>query len=181
MKKDTSDTRLSKIGISNFLSFDNQSPVKLGSLNIFVGKNSSGKSTVLHALALLSETMYDPSEQTGMLLSGNGINLGTFENVVHKNDISNPIKFDLSFSSTSSPAYDRLTLNLKGEANDLRLGISTMTGYKAQRRSFVIQGKSGGAASFIKNKSSISKPSWITCRFDHFLPISPISAHQGLH
>ena len=83
--------RIKKVGLQNFLGYGKYEELDIGQLNIFVGKNSSGKSTILHALALLSETLIDPSVDTSLLLSGNGIDLGVYQDTVFKGNRSSSL------------------------------------------------------------------------------------------
>lgn len=52
---------IEKIKIKNFRSIKNQEFSNLGNLVVFVGENSSGKSTVLNAIRILNEKNYSPS------------------------------------------------------------------------------------------------------------------------
>jgi predicted ATPase len=62
---------LQAITLRNFLSFGPQSPcLPLGSLNVFVGPNASGKSNLLEAIALLRSA---PNDLRPVILRGGGI------------------------------------------------------------------------------------------------------------
>jgi len=53
------------LGITNYRSFDSEGVLieDLGRINIFIGKNNSGKSNILKYLKSISEKMYFLSEQ----------------------------------------------------------------------------------------------------------------------
>lgn len=47
--------QISELRLSNFKSYKNSGPIALGSINVFTGKNNSGKSALIQALALLQQ------------------------------------------------------------------------------------------------------------------------------
>lgn len=174
---------LTSFGIGSFLSFAKQEPVDLGQLNVFVGRNSSGKSTVLHALALLAETLADDSPYTSMLFAGNGLNLGTFRDVVHGNDVKKTIVFDLALPMpdvTGIAAGElapeqvpvRVRVCLKHDAESRRPYASAASVYSADgNRCFTLQGNPQGRSGGYQVGSFGRKPSSLVARFNHFLPI----------
>jgi predicted ATPase len=54
-------------------------------ITIFIGENSSGKSTVLHALAALSQTAVLPNDQRALILDDEkaAVHLGRFIEIIH--------------------------------------------------------------------------------------------------
>lgn len=77
-------------------------------LNIFAGRNNSGKSSALSALNLLAQTLsIKELNGTPLLLNGQYDQLGTFIDVVHENIARRPLGIDIGFDR-----YD-LTLDFK--------------------------------------------------------------------
>ncbi|GAB2746698.1 AAA family ATPase [Kitasatospora kifunensis] len=78
---------LEQIGITNFKAFAQQELV-LSPFTLLTGLNSSGKSTVLQALALLRQSydagLLDPGVDGGLLLNGEFVELGTGQDVRHE-------------------------------------------------------------------------------------------------
>ena len=93
---------LSKIYIDNFKSYSNETWIDLSNLNIFLGANSSGKSTALQALLVLKQTFECNSPNIDLLLSGKYVTLGDFDDV-----INNPKDqfFKIGISTTSCSEY----------------------------------------------------------------------------
>jgi hypothetical protein len=171
---------LASFGVENFLSFAKQEPVSLGRLNVFVGRNSSGKSSVLHALALLAETVGDPSPHTSLLLAGNDINLGTYRDVVHKNQARRSMAFDLAMVGrgkgrrrpTTAPSRYRITF--KEDATSRRPYLSAVAAYSGDGdRCFTLQGFPGGGTAGYRATQYANyarKPVGVVPAVRHFLP-----------
>jgi predicted ATPase len=92
------NTRLNKILISNFKSYVDDLWIDLSYLNVFLGANSSGKSTALQALLTLKQTFECNSPNIDLLLSGKYVTLGDFEDVIN-DDENNEFKIGVSTSS----------------------------------------------------------------------------------
>ena len=74
--------RLSGIEIENFKSFAEKQYICLSDLSVFLGANSSGKSTALQALLVLKQTMECNSPDEELLLSGKYVSLGDFYDLI---------------------------------------------------------------------------------------------------
>lgn len=92
------DTKLNKILISNFKSYVEDSWIDLSYLNVFLGANSSGKSTALQALLALKQTVECNSPNIDLLLSGKYVTLGDFDDVINNKE-DNEFKIGVSTSS----------------------------------------------------------------------------------
>lgn len=79
---------LKKLHIRNFKSIKDLK-IDPKELNILIGPNNSGKTSVLHSLALLKQTVEI------MTLAGRLINLGDFNNVVYKHDSRRVIRISV--------------------------------------------------------------------------------------
>jgi hypothetical protein len=168
------------LGLENFLSYSKQPPVDLGRLNVFIGRNSSGKSAVLHALALLSETVGDASPYTSLLLAGNDLNLGTFRDVVYKNRSGEAIAFDISMVAhgrgrrrpATSPTRFRMTF--KEDEASRRPYLSAVAAYsRDDDRCFTLQGFPGGGSPGYRATGYADykqKPAGVVPSIRHFLP-----------
>ncbi|MFD2053371.1 AAA family ATPase [Mesorhizobium calcicola] len=65
-------------------------------LNIFIGANNSGKSSILSAINLIAQTHFaSRGSSSPLVLNGPYEELGTFQDVVHGNNVRTPIGFDL--------------------------------------------------------------------------------------
>ena len=74
---------LTRIDLRHFKCFD-LLKLPLRPLTLLSGPNSSGKSSVLQAIALLSQTVREQERGTQLMLNGSSIQLGTAGNVIDK-------------------------------------------------------------------------------------------------
>lgn len=72
---------LKQIELRNFKCFS-QLKLPLRPLTLLSGRNSSGKSSVLHALALLHQTCREHEHSTRLMLNGSALSLGTVSDVI---------------------------------------------------------------------------------------------------
>lgn len=84
-----------KVKINNFRGFVNQN-FDLSRVNIFIGENSSGKSSFLKFLLALKQTIEEP-EISNLILNGNLVDLGNFKESVYYHEEDRKIKFSFSF------------------------------------------------------------------------------------
>ena len=167
---------LSSVGIGGFLSYASKKTIPLGKINTFIGTNSSGKSALLHALALLGSTLEDPSPDTSMLLAGNGINLGPFSDVIHGGKVDSPFKIDVSLAgleqegpSEAAPTGAQMTFRRDPQTD--RPYLSAVSIYAGLQRLFTMQGRPGGGVQSILTTSAFKKPLTMDARLHHFLPM----------
>ncbi|MDV6170011.1 DUF3696 domain-containing protein [Flavobacterium sp. DG1-102-2] len=84
-----------KVNIHNFRSFQNQS-FDFSKVNILIGENSGGKSSLLKLLLALKQTMDSPTESNLKLL-GDFTDLGNFEEVIYQKN--KKLRIKLGFES----------------------------------------------------------------------------------
>ncbi|MCE9977420.1 AAA family ATPase, partial [Leclercia adecarboxylata] len=85
------------IGLQNFRSFVSKTFIELKPITVFVGKNSSGKSSLLRTFPLFRQSIEENT--TGPILwFGRYVDFGDFTDVLSKNSESKEITFSFSFS-----------------------------------------------------------------------------------
>ena len=77
--------------IRNFRSIKDSGTVELGPLNIFIGPNNSGKSSILATLLMLKQSLQDKDFETGLVTSGPLIDLGSYFDIVPKSSDEAPL------------------------------------------------------------------------------------------
>jgi predicted ATPase len=90
---------IKELKIKNFKAFD-ECHLKLAPLTILVGANNSGKSSILQSILLLKQTYEYGHAEIPLILNEKYYDFGTYEDLIHKNDITN--KFYLSVTSNST-------------------------------------------------------------------------------
>ena len=103
------DYSICNISIDNFKSYATLQKINISDLSVFLGANSSGKSTALQALLAIKQTMECNSRDIELLLSGQYVALGDFDDVVYdkmRNDFSIGIDFRCEKSNETSDKKD---------------------------------------------------------------------------
>jgi hypothetical protein len=104
---------ITSIEIENFKAFGKPQRIDLRPLTLLYGPNSSGKSSVIHAIHYAYEVLVNRNYDVGRTeLGGDQIDLGGFRNIIHNRDLSQSIrlKFDLDLSRRSWPNFPELFL-----------------------------------------------------------------------
>lgn len=96
---------INHLTLRDFRAFKRQK-FSFAKLNIFVGRNNSGKSSVLSALNLIAQTINERElEGTPLLLNGQYDSLGTYIDVVHGNMATRPIGMEIGFDRYNRQLY----------------------------------------------------------------------------
>jgi AAA15 family ATPase/GTPase len=104
----TEETMITAIEIKNFKGIGDRVKIDLKPITLLFGANSSGKSTIIQAMHYACEIFdrhnLDPDKT---IIGGEALDLGGFENLVHKHDLSKTISmsFHLDLSHISLPDY----------------------------------------------------------------------------
>ena len=93
----------------------NQQWIELKPITLLFGPNSAGKSTILQALHYVREILERKNVDPDVTIAGGLLDLGGFKSVVHKHDLSQPIRIKVELDI--SPYYDSveyLPINFEG-------------------------------------------------------------------
>ena len=82
---------IKKLYLNNYRAFEEVS-LDFSKINLFFGPNNSGKSSLLSSINLLSQTLQSRDSNVSILLNGNLEDLGTFRDIVFKNEVKRKIK-----------------------------------------------------------------------------------------
>ena len=93
-----------KYKLDNFRSYENQS-IDFKRVNILIGENSGGKSSLIKSILALKQTIEYP-EISNLILNGKYTDLGNFTETIKNHDDSQPLRFSFSFKE-NLPAYAR--------------------------------------------------------------------------
>mgnify|MGYP001810645558 CR=1 FL=1 len=94
---------ISKVGIRNFKGISEQNNITIRPLTFFIGPNSSGKSSCIHALACLSQTLKIPNNTKHLVLDDEyaNVHLGRFIDVIHSKSYQDEIELSIELNDTS--------------------------------------------------------------------------------
>lgn len=115
---------ISALTVGNFKGVANQTTFKIRPITIFVGANSSGKSSCIHALACLSQTIKLGDASTPLVLDNENaqVHLGRFIEIVHSKSYSDPISLGISAGDIEIRFGEE---SIKGEVSSTYLFKST--------------------------------------------------------
>lgn len=90
---------ITQFEVENFKAFADKQTLKFAPITLIYGPNSSGKSSVIQSLMMLKQTMLSKDKNNELVTSSESINLGTFESLVHKQDIKKKMSFSIQYNS----------------------------------------------------------------------------------
>ncbi len=129
---------IERLDIENMKSFHGRHEIDLSPITLVFGPNSSGKSTLLHSLAMLKQTL-DPLasrlglEEPPLALHGELIDLGSYPAAVNGHDLSKKLYVGLRFTDA---AQDLPRTSLIG---GLPLYAGLSFGFSKERRAAVLR------------------------------------------
>jgi len=119
---------LKSIKIKNFKGLKNIELNDLSRVNVLVGPNNSGKSSILHAIAFLAQSLGDTPHYDGRMTS-----LRSFEDTVFMGDLRNEIEICLNFDTVkekgklveiaANTPYERVDFGTIGLSVKIRGGV----------------------------------------------------------
>ena len=98
---------ITQLRAQNFKSWQDTTALQFAPLTGFFGANSSGKTSILQVLLMLKQTVEQPSDWNEPLYFGDEaslVNLGNFNDVIHKHKLD--LSLDISVSWKSSTVAD---------------------------------------------------------------------------
>jgi predicted ATPase len=87
-----------EIRLTNFKCFREETVFPISKINLLTGINGRGKSTLLQSLLLIKQSAEHNEYTNRVVLNGNCVNLGSFEDIKHwQNSVSEDVVFDFLF------------------------------------------------------------------------------------
>lgn len=106
-----------RIGVENFRSFDSTDILDFNDLNVFIGKNSSGKSSLLRFFPLMKQTFSHETSEPILWYSPEYVDFGEFDDVVGS-DKNKPITFKYNFKIDPSFFISTFANNIRINSSD---------------------------------------------------------------
>lgn len=129
---------ITSIEMKNFKAFDHVS-LDLGPVNILLGPNNSGKSSVIAAPRMLVQTLESYDNGVPLLLNGVMGDFGTFKDIVHGNHRARRIELVLQLlPERSIGSLDPEEGTEQADQNQ-NITLSLAYKYRTQRRELVLQ------------------------------------------
>jgi len=96
---------LTEIRLTNFKYFQKETPFPLSKINLLTGINGRGKSSLLQALLLMKQSVEHNEYTNEIILNGNCVNLGQFEDIKNKDSENEEITFSFSWDKNKFIEY----------------------------------------------------------------------------
>ncbi len=105
-------SQINQIGLENFKAFRQSAEIPLAPITLVFGQNSSGKSSILQALALLRQTYEHGEDANPFYFRGKDgiVDLGSFQDILHGHDLSRPLIISLSVRLHQEPDEPSLSM-----------------------------------------------------------------------
>ena len=94
--------------LDNFKSINTEKELEFRPLTIFTGANSSGKSTILQSILLVTQTLQSPIASRSIVLNGWFKKFGSYSDIVNKRDYFKDIKIGFTLSDDTNQSRDDL-------------------------------------------------------------------------
>lgn len=85
-----------RLYLEDYRAFE-RADIKLSKINLFFGPNNAGKSAILSAINLLAQTLKSADSSVPLLLTGAFEDLGSYRDIVYRNDPEKHINITLDF------------------------------------------------------------------------------------
>lgn len=96
--------------IKNFRSIKDSKDLKLSNLNIIVGPNNSGKSSILYSILLLKQTLEDKDWNAALVTSGPYLDLGSYLDLINANDPEKSLEINLELNKSLLQKIERYSI-----------------------------------------------------------------------
>lgn len=105
------------IDIKNFKAFSDWQSLSLAPITLVYGPNSSGKSSIIHSIMLLRQSLTRPSTQGGLVSNGEYVDLGDYSSMVNEHDISKEISFRVSYTPSKKNSEQSIRSSAFGSSH----------------------------------------------------------------
>ena len=89
---------IKSIYVENYKAFK-EAKIDLNKLTVLLGTNSSGKSSLIKLILMLSQSLENEIQNDQLITIGSLTDLGEIENIFHNREISQDIKIQFNISS----------------------------------------------------------------------------------
>lgn len=127
---------LTSLRIQNFKAWKDTGPTPLAPLTILFGANSSGKSSLGHLLLALKQTALSSDRRRALQLGDDRslVELGSFQECLHNNDLSQPLNFELGWNPDELLSVHDPISGAQFLGDELLLEVSLAANAQAQPR-----------------------------------------------
>ncbi len=175
------------IRVKNFRSIRDSGEIKLSNLNVFVGPNNSGKSSVLYSIMLIKMTLEDKDENLSLVTCTPELDLGSYLDLIrgHKAERKLTLEFtldkvetipplfvgieDLKFKGLQREGYGKCKVEFCFDKSKNLIEVVSFDGRELSDQNVLGVNKAGGSQLRIKGPKRKLHPH-MTVAFMHFIP-----------
>jgi len=119
---------INRLYLENFRAFE-KLDIPFSKINCFFGPNNSGKSAILSAINVLSQTLDSSDRDVPLLLNGKFEDLGTYLDAVYEHDLNRNIKIALELAEEEpslgdTPLSSRIEVSYRYRKQRREIGIN---------------------------------------------------------
>jgi predicted ATPase len=107
-----------KIGLDNFKAFKKLDSINIAPLTVVMGKNSSGKSSILHSLLLLKQTAESRNRDVALALDGKYLRYSNLSEIVYGLPESEDAKLSFNIEISMDKVYMPIQIGIKNQSED---------------------------------------------------------------
>jgi len=96
---------MDSVFVKNFRSIEKSGDIKINRLNLFIGANSSGKSSILRLFPMFKQSV-DEKLDAPLLWNGSLVDFGSFKDFVRNHDSSNSLEIGFKLLKNNPYQYD---------------------------------------------------------------------------
>jgi len=97
--------------IKNFRSIKDSKNLKLSNLNIIIGPNNAGKSSILYSILLLKQTLNDKDPNAALVTSGPYLDLGSYLDLINANNPEKSLEINFELNKSFSQRIQNISRN----------------------------------------------------------------------
>lgn len=108
--------------IQNFKGWKDTGDIRMAPITLLFGTNSSGKSSIGQFLMMLKQTA-ESSDRSAVLYPGTpntAVQLGSYQQLIHKRNVKNPLLFDYEWSLPNQIAFEDPVVQVEYAGTELR-------------------------------------------------------------
>jgi predicted ATPase len=135
----------SSIRLKNFKAYRDSKKIPLKPLTFIVGANNSGKSSLLHAILLLAQTLEDSTSKQALVTSGTYVDLGGYFDIIWGGQETTKRSFGIDLSMYEQGVESRYAFGNQKKGSPKPTDLSTSFVFNAEKNAIVVSSaKIGG-------------------------------------
>lgn len=177
---------LTKLRLKNFKAWKDSGDIRLAPLTVLFGTNSAGKTSIPQLLLLLKQTAESPDRQRALQLGDSRtlVDAGTYDDVVHGHDVSQPVEFTLGWSLEKAlEINDPLSgIAYAGDALEFSARLVADTRHQPRTKSFRYELRKGPVSVVdlaVAERSGAAKQQRKKAEFDLSSSLYGLTRHAG--